>query len=182
MKNLKFNKTKIAAMVMAGTLGLACLSGCATDASIVSKNLSAAADSFEVTRKLTYFNLRSNEVLFTVTGVMSIDVASNGKMDITMRIGEDEYVKHFIQLSDETTYVIEQVETNEVDKYHYEILWKPEVLIPSIRRQKRYNKASEKETFDEVQSEYRRLLSDGIPSQDVNAAMMKQHQVKSKAK
>ena len=107
------------------------LTGCERDADVVSYNLSKEADSFKVKRRITFINLRSDEYLFTLTGCCSIETDNTDKqLEVTCKVGEDKYQKHFLRLSDETTYVVEQLEYNEVSKYDYEIIFKPKSIIP----------------------------------------------------
>lgn len=65
-----------------------------------------------------------------------------GKLSITADTGDDQleviveedgtYVKHFVGLSDNVTYVIEDLNLgeNEVDKYHYTLNFNPDMWIP----------------------------------------------------
>lgn len=106
------------------------LTGC-TDAEVVSENLSKEADHFRVKRRITFINLRSDTFLFTITGNCSIQEDSADKqLEVTCKIGEDKYQKHFLKETTEVTYVVEQLEYNEVSKYDYEIIFKPESIIP----------------------------------------------------
>ncbi|MCR0336025.1 hypothetical protein MKA38_09120 [[Clostridium] innocuum] len=45
--------------------------------------------------------------------------------DIT---GEDQYKAHFFDLSDNTSYIVEQIEWREEDKY--KIIFKPDSIVP----------------------------------------------------
>ena len=106
------------------------LTGC-TDADTVSYNLSKEADSFKVKRRITFINLRSDSYLFTITGCCSIEEDHTDKqLEVTCKVGEDKYQKHFLKETTEVTYVVEQLEYNEVSKYDYEILFRPEAIVP----------------------------------------------------
>lgn len=107
-----------------------CLTGC-RDADTVSYNLSKEADSFKVKRRITFINLRSDEYLFTITGCCSIkEDRDDNQLEVTCKVGEDKYQKHFLKETTEVTYVVEQLEYNEVSKYDYEILFRPKAIIP----------------------------------------------------
>lgn len=96
----------------------------------VSYNLSMEADSFNVARKLTVINVRTDAVLFQITGNFSIDKEYDGDLAI---IGENEngtYYKHFICLAPEITYVCEDLGTTGVNKYKYSINFNPNMIIP----------------------------------------------------
>ena len=104
------------------------LGGC-RQADKVSRNLSLEADNFNVTRKLTVINQRTDTMLFRMIGNFSVK-QSSGDLDI---IGENEdgtYYKHFIYLSDEITYIVEDLGKTTVNRYKYEINFNPNMIIP----------------------------------------------------
>ena len=107
-------------------------SGCAfnSDADIASYNVSKEADQFRVKRRVVFINLRSDAYLFSITGNCSINNNSHNELEVICKVGENKYQKHFLHLSEETTYTIEQLDYSEVSKYDYEIIFKPESIIP----------------------------------------------------
>lgn len=117
---------KILSLIIMGVMVL-CLTGC-TSADTVSTNISREADEFKVKRRITFINLRTNDYLFTISGNCSIK--GYEELEVICRIGEDKYQKHFFKVSNETTYVIEQLEYNDVSRYDYEIIFRPEAIIP----------------------------------------------------
>lgn len=104
--------------------------GCMRDSEVASYNVSKEADRFKVKRRITFVNLRSNDYLFTITGNCSINTNSNKELEVICKVGEDKYQKHFLYISDETTYVVEQLEYSEVSKYDYELVFKPQSIVP----------------------------------------------------
>ena len=105
--------------------------GCVSDAEIVSHNISKEADNFKVKRRITFINLRSDDYLFTITGNCSIHEDHEDKqLEVTCKIGDKKYQKHFLKETTEVTYIVEQLEYSEVSKYDYEIIFKPESIIP----------------------------------------------------
>lgn len=123
-------KKKISSLVMLITLALT-LTGC-TEAERVSYNLSQEADNFNIVRQLTVINCIEGDVLFQMTGRMSItaDTADN-QLEI---IVEDDgtYVKHYVGLSDNVTYVVEDLNLgdNAVNNYKYTLNFNPKMWIP----------------------------------------------------
>lgn len=105
------------------------LAGC-TESSRVSYNLSQQADNFNDVRQLTVINCIQGDVLLQMTGKMLV------KTDITYSqlevvIEENgEYKKHFIGLSDNVTYVVEDITSGDVDKYKYTLNFNPNMWIP----------------------------------------------------
>ena len=108
------------------------LTGCETEAQRVSYNLSQEADNFNVVRQLTVINCIGGDVLFQMTGKMSIkaDTADN-QLEIIVEDGGT-YVKHFVGLSDNVTYVVEDLNLgdNAVSKYKYTLNFNPNMWIP----------------------------------------------------
>lgn len=125
-------KIKIVSVIFAVALSLAAFTGCETEAQRVSYNLSQQADNFNIVRQLTVINCIEGDVLFQMTGKMSItaDTADN-QLEI---IVEDNgtYVKHFVGLSDNVTYVVEDLNlgANEVNKFKYTLNFNPNMWIP----------------------------------------------------
>lgn len=101
--------------------------GC-TQADTVRHNLTEDADSFNITRRITVFNTRTDKVLMQMTGVMSIKTDKDTKeLNVLVKDG-DTYYKHLIYLNDDTTYVMEDVGGADVSRSAYEIHFLPEVL------------------------------------------------------
>lgn len=105
------------------------IAGC-TEASRVSYNLSQQADNFNDVRQLTVINCIQGDVLFQMTGKMSIkaDITDNQLEVVVEENGE--YKKHFIGLSDNVTYVVENITSGDVDKYKYTLNFNPKMWIP----------------------------------------------------
>lgn len=119
-------------------LTLAMVAGVACDdskADIASRNLSKAAEQFEVERRIIFFNGITDKYLLTVEGRCSVetsDSALGGSLEVTCKIGPNEYKKHFLGLSDNVSYFVEQTEAVDVDVYHYRVIFRPETIIPNI--------------------------------------------------
>ena len=107
------------------------LSGC-SEAERVRENLSQEADNFNIVRELTVINCITGDTLFQMTGKISItaDVEDN-QLEVIAEDG-DTYTKHIIGLSDNTTYVIQDLNlgANDVSKYKFTINFNPNMWIP----------------------------------------------------
>lgn len=114
-------------------LTLCILAGC-SQAERVSSNLSKEADNFNVVRQLTVINCIEGDVLFQMTGKMSItaDVADN-QLEVIVENDDGKYAKHFIGLSDNVTYVVEDLVLgeNEVSNFQYTLNYNPKMWIPA---------------------------------------------------
>lgn len=113
------------ALVLMGT-------GC-TDADIASENLSKAADSFEISRRIVFYNGINGEYMLTIEGLCSLgNYDPSGQLSVTCKTGPSEYKKHFLGLSDNVTYFVEQVGDAQVSAYHYRVIFKPAAILPDI--------------------------------------------------
>ena len=109
------------------------LSACGADADIASRNISKAADMFEVNRRVVFYNGINGEYMLTIEGMCSLGNDRSGKeISITCKVGEGQYKKHFLGLSDNVTFFIEQMEPNKVSRFHYRVIFKPAAIIPDI--------------------------------------------------
>lgn len=104
------------------------LSSC-TQADNVRHNLRREADDFNIRRRITVLNTRTDTPMMQVTGLLSISTDSDGDLNITIEKAPGEYVLNYAHLSQDTTYIVEQIETKEVNKYKYEIKFYPTNLI-----------------------------------------------------
>ena len=128
-KAMKISAVSLAALAVLG------LSGCATDtdADVASQNLSKAADQFEIERRIVFFNGITDKYLLTIEGKCSIR-DDNRQLEVTCKTVGGEYKKHFLGLSDNVSYVAEQIESANVSTDHYRVIFKPEAIIPDIDR------------------------------------------------
>ena len=123
-------KKKIAMFILA-VMSIIAMVGC-TEADTVSENLSKDADSFKVQRRVVFFNGITDKYLLTVEGLCSINVDDAKKITVTCKIGKDKYKKHYLGLSDNVSYFVEQTDAQYANAYHYKVLFRPEQIIPDI--------------------------------------------------
>ena len=113
-------------------LALGSLAAC-TDAQVASQNLSEDADNFRIVRKVTFINGITDNVLLEVVGRCSIEAdAVDAQLEVTCKTEDGSYVKHFLAVSDNVTYTIQQLVGAEVSTSQYRFTVKPTVLIPNI--------------------------------------------------
>jgi len=108
------------------------LTGCEDrESNVVSYNLSLDADNFNVVRKLTVINCIANDVLFQMEGKISITADTVDKqLEIVVEDEEGKYQKHFVGLSDNVTYIVEQTRAKNTNKYKYILNFNPKMWIP----------------------------------------------------
>ena len=123
------------AIVGAILSGLVLFSACSSDADTASYNIGEAAEAFEVQRRIVFINGITDKYLFTVEGRCSVettDSALGGSIEVTCKIGPDEFKKHFLGLADNVTYVVEQQDAIDVSEFHHRVIFKPESIVPEI--------------------------------------------------
>jgi hypothetical protein len=112
---------------------VAVLAGCAKPADVASKNISEAADNFELSRRITFYNGITGTALLVIEGLCSLGSGRETKsLTVTCKTGPSDYKKHFLGLSDNVTYVAEQVDGVKASPYHYRVTFNPAAIIPNI--------------------------------------------------
>jgi hypothetical protein len=114
-------------------VAVAALTGCSSDADVASANLSKAAEQFEIERRVVFFNGITDTYLLTIEGRCSVEDDGN-QLEVTCRVADDQFKKHFLGLSDNVTYFVEQSVVADADEYRYRVIFKPESLVPNIDR------------------------------------------------
>ena len=113
-------------------LVFAVLSGCC-DADIASRNLSKAADQFEVNRRIVFYNGITGDYILSVEGLCSLgNNDSKGTLTVTCKTSATDFKKHFLGLSDNVTFFAEQLEPVKASVYHYRVIFKPQSIIPDV--------------------------------------------------
>lgn len=127
MKTKKIIITLLTALVLTVPL-----CSCVIDQSdIVSENLRKEADNFNCIRQITVINCLQGDVLFQMTGRISIEAdTADNQLEIIVEVEKGKYKKHFIGLSDNVTYVVEDITSSEVDNYKYTLNYNPKMWIP----------------------------------------------------
>lgn len=106
------------------------LTGC-SQADVVSNNLSKQADNFNVLRRITVINGISDDIMYQMTGKFSLVTDSQDrKIDLIIENEDGSYSKNFIGYSDNTNYIIEDLDTNYVEKYKFTINYNPKMWVP----------------------------------------------------
>ena len=123
-------KFRIVAMAFA----VAALAACSSDADVASRNLSRAADNFDVSRRVVFYNGITGEYMLSIEGLCSLgNHDMSRQVTITCKTGQGTYKKHFLGLSDNVTYLVEQVEPFAAGTSHYVVNFKPSTILPDVR-------------------------------------------------
>lgn len=122
-------KIKLFILTLIIALGLVMLTGC-RQSDRVSYNVGKEADNFNVTRRIVVYNARTDKLVFELIGNFSLKNNSTRELEILCEVDNNVYKKHFVYLNEWTLYVVEDVSGAYVDKYHYEVNYIPEMIVP----------------------------------------------------
>ena len=120
------NKT----LVFTALTAVLLLSAC-DDAQIANQNLTKAADNFEIMRRVVFINGITDKYLLSIEGKCSINDQKT-QLEVICKRGAGYYTKEFLGLSDNVTYMVQQMESVPVNVYHYRVTFKPQAILPNI--------------------------------------------------
>lgn len=108
------------------------LAGC-TPAQTASQNLSYDSDNFRIMRRVVFVNGITDKYLLSIEGLCSITKdKEDNQLEVTCKTGDNEYKKHYLGISNNVTYFVEQMDAASVDTFHYKVAFRPETLLPDI--------------------------------------------------
>lgn len=108
------------------------LTGC-DDADVASRNISKAADNFEIERRIVFYNGITDAYILSIQGLCSITKDNqDNQLEVTCKTGPNQYIKHYLGISDNVTYFAEQLGSANVSTAHYRVTFKPSVIIPHV--------------------------------------------------
>jgi hypothetical protein len=117
----------------AAAIALLALAGCDSAANVASRNISQAADNFEITRRIVFYNGITDTYMLTLEGRCSLgNKDTERQRTVTCMTGPNEFKRHFLGLSDNVTYFAEQMDSANVSTYHYRVMFRPQIILPDI--------------------------------------------------
>ncbi len=124
---MKLNYTALLALSLA-------FASCSEHSDVVSQNISTAAHNFEVNRRAIFYNGITGDYILTIEGLITL-TESGGRLEVTCKTGPESYKKHYLGLSDNVTYFMEQLEPVAADPFHYRVVFRPQTIIPDVNLQ-----------------------------------------------
>ena len=122
---------KILLIIAAGAFAI--LSGCSAESKVASHNLSKAADMFQIDRRIVFYNGITGGYMLTIEGKCSVKSDSmDGQLEVTCKTGHEMFKKHYLGLSDNVTYFIEQINSVGASTYRYKVIFNPATIIPDV--------------------------------------------------
>ena len=123
-------KFVFASVIAATVFGL---SACERPADVASRNISRAADNFEIFRRIVFYNGITDKYILLIEGFCSLGNYDPAKILTVTCKTKDGYEKHFLGLSDNVTFVAEQLKPADVSTYHTRVMFRPQTLIPDVQ-------------------------------------------------
>jgi len=128
---MKFN---LIAIIIASFL----LSSCQQESDRAAYNVSVAAHNFEVNRRCVFYNGITDEYILVIEGLLSVvESDTQRRLEVIVKTGPNKYEKHYLGLSDNVTYIVEQLQPVEADPFHSRVIFRPTTIIPDIEIQTR---------------------------------------------
>ena len=116
----------LAIVVFSAVLMVSC-----SKADRVSHNLSREADELNITRRVTVINGITNQIIFQATGQMSIEYVEERKQLYIIALGENgEYKKHIVGISDNVSYMVEDITGMKGVDTKYRLYFNPDMIVP----------------------------------------------------
>lgn len=103
-----------------------------TYATTVNK-LEMAEGNFEVYRRVVFYNVRLGEIVFACEGFCHVKIDHDGDVELVIKTGENQYLRHYLGQKMEITYFSEQLESAFIPRDRkYKITFNPRLWLPSI--------------------------------------------------
>jgi hypothetical protein len=122
--------------LIAAVVAALALASCDSPANVAARNISQAADNFEINRRITFINGMTNQSMLIIEGYCSLgNNDSAQRMSVICRTGQSEYKRHFLGLGPTVSFISEQIDPAPASTYRYRVTFNPTVVIPDIRMQ-----------------------------------------------
>lgn len=126
---------KLSVKLTAAALCLS-LAACDNPADVAARNLSQAADNFEINRRITFINGMTNQSMLMIEGYCALgNQDTTQRMSVICRTGRNEYKRHFLGLGPTVSFISEQIDPAPASTYFYRVTFNPTVVIPDVRLQ-----------------------------------------------
>jgi hypothetical protein len=122
--------------LLVAAFALVSFCGCMQESQVASSNMSIASKNFELNRRCVFYNGITGDYILTIEGLLSV-TDTNNKLEVMVKTGPASYKKHYLGLSDNVTYFVEQIESVSADPFHYRVVFRPQTIVPDIEVQAR---------------------------------------------
>jgi hypothetical protein len=121
----------VIALSLVTVMGLA---ACDDAANVAARNISRAADNFEINRRITFINGMTNQAMLVIEGYCSLGNSDTDlRMSVVCRTGRNEYKRHFLGLGPTVSFMAEQLDPAPASTFQNRVTFNPTIVIPDIR-------------------------------------------------
>lgn len=121
----------IAIAGLAGVTLMLGLSACTSEADTADRNLSKAAENFEVPRRIVGINGITDKILFSVEGFCSYET-EGPTIDAICKNTDGSVSRTTLGKSDNVTFVVTQIGGTKVDLFNPRVIFRPETIVPDF--------------------------------------------------
>jgi len=109
------------------------ITACNQESDVAAYNVSQAAHNFEVNRRCIFYNGITGEYILVIEGLLSVtESGTQNRLEVIVKTGPKVYKKHYLGLSDNVSYFVEQLEPVAADPFHYRVFFRPSTIIPDV--------------------------------------------------
>jgi hypothetical protein len=94
-------------------------------------SLEMSEGNFRAYRRIVFYNVRLGENVFVCEGFAHVQIDKDGDIEIVVKTGENEYLRHYLGQKQDITYFSEQLKPTGKG-FHYTITWNPKLWVPEI--------------------------------------------------
>lgn len=88
---------------------------------------------FKTYRRVIFYNVRLGETVFACEGYSHVQVDGDGDIEIVVKVGDGEYLRHYLGQKNDITYFSEQLKPVKNEEYRYQIIWNPKLWFPEFK-------------------------------------------------
>ncbi|MCQ2081705.1 MAG: hypothetical protein MJZ11_08595 [Lachnospiraceae bacterium] len=93
--------------------------------------LEMSESNFKNYRRVSFYNVRLGEIVFACEGYCHVQIDRDGDVEIVVKVGEGEFLRHYLGQKQDITYFSEQLKPSKnIDNFRYKIVWNPNNWIP----------------------------------------------------
>lgn len=98
--------------------------------------LELSEGNFQSYRRVVFYNVRLGENVFVCEGYCHVQIDSDGDVELVVKVGNGQYLRHYLGQKQDITYFSEQLDASTVtNNDSYRVIWNPKLWIPAIDKE-----------------------------------------------
>lgn len=99
---------------------------------LVVNKLEMKEGNFKTYRRVTFYNVRLGDTVFTCEGYCHVQIDKDGDVELVVKVDDEEYLRHYLGQKEDITYFSEQLKPTQAEGYRYKIVWNPKLWLPEF--------------------------------------------------